>query len=142
VSYVTAHLEIRAPQRGLLALRRLRERGVALHVSSGDAHDELVTFLEQIGARDLFDRVYGSDLVNTWKFGPEYYRAVLADSRVDPERAAVIDDSPNAVSWARDRGMRAFLVERQGGEGFDNAVTRVISEIAAQALTSGSDPAS
>jgi len=142
VSYVRAHLEIRAPQRGLLALRRLRERGVVLHVASGDAHDELVTFLEQIGARDLFDRVYGSDLVNAWKFGPEYYRAVLADSRVDPERAAVVDDSPNALSWARDCGMRGFLVERQGGEVFDNAVTRVISEIAAQALTSGSDPAS
>src|SRR5437867_122135 len=37
-------------------------------------------------ARDLFDRVYGSALVNTWKFGPEYYRAVLAESGVDPDR--------------------------------------------------------
>jgi len=137
VSYVKERLEFRAPQRGLLALRRLRERGVALHVASADAHDELVTFLERIGARDLFDRVYGSDVVNTWKFGPEYYRAVLADSQVDPEGAAVVDDSPSAVSWARDCGMRAFLVERQGGEGFDNAVTRVITEIAALAPTSG-----
>lgn len=70
VAYVNAHLEIRAPQRGLRTLRALRERGLTLHVASADSHDELVAFLERIGARDLFDRVYGSDLVNTWKFGP------------------------------------------------------------------------
>lgn len=142
VAYVKAHLEIRAPRRGLLALRALRERGIVLHVASADAQDELVAFLDQIGARDLFDRVYGSDLVNTWKFGPEYYRAVLADSRVDPERTAVIDDSPTALSWARECGMRGFLVERQDGEDFDDAVTRTFSEVAAQAVTSGSAPAS
>jgi len=130
VSYVKAHLELRAPQHGLRALRALRERGVVLHMASADAHDELVAFLDQIGARDLFDRVYGSDLVNTWKFGPEYYRAVLADSGVDPERAAGIDDSPNAVSWARECGMRGFLVEREDGEDFDDAVTRTLGEVA------------
>ncbi|MGH2492629.1 MAG: hypothetical protein ACRDF9_14115, partial [Candidatus Limnocylindria bacterium] len=48
VSYVKAHLEIRAPQRGLRALRALRQRGVVLHVASGDAHDDLLAFLEQI----------------------------------------------------------------------------------------------
>ncbi len=142
VSYVNAHLEIRAPQGGLRALRALRDRGLVLHVASADAHDELVAFLEQIGARDLFDRVYGSDLVNTWKFGPEYYRAVLTDSSVDPRLAAVVDDSPSAVSWARECGMRGFLVERQDGEDFDNAVTRTFADVAAQAVTSGSDPAS
>lgn len=130
VSYVNAHLEIRAPQRGLKALRALRQRGVMLHVASGDAHAELVAFLEQIGARDLFDRVYGSDLVNTWKFGPEYYRAILSDSGVDPERAAVVDDSPKALSWARECGLRGFLVERRDGEVFDEAVARTFAEVA------------
>lgn len=77
VHYVKAHLEIRPPQKGLLALRALKRRGLVLHMASGDSHDDLVEFLERIGARDLFDRVYGSDLVNTWKFGPEYYRAIL-----------------------------------------------------------------
>jgi HAD superfamily hydrolase (TIGR01509 family) len=130
VSYVKAHLELRPPQGGLRALRALRDRGLVLHVASADAHDELVTFLEQIGARDLFDRVYGSDLVNTWKFGPDYYRAVLADSGVNPKLAAVVDDSPSAVSWARECGMRSFLVERLDGEDFDKAVTRTFGEVA------------
>ena len=130
VSYVKAHLEIHPPQKGLLALRALQRRGLVLHMASGDSHDDLVAFLERIGAPDLFDRVYGSDLVNTWKFGPEYYRAVLTDSGVDADRAAVVDDSPNAISWARECGLRAFRVERRGGEAFDDAVARTFDEVA------------
>lgn len=130
VAYVKAHLEFRAPQRGLQALRALRARGLVLHMASGDTHDDLIVFLEQIGARELFDRVYGSDLVNTWKFAPEYYRAVLADCGADPDRAAVVDDSPAALSWARECGLRGFLVERRAGEDFDVAVTRTFEEVA------------
>jgi HAD superfamily hydrolase (TIGR01509 family) len=130
VAYVKEHLEIRAPERGLEALRALKRRGLALHMASGDSHDDLVAFLERIGARELFDRVYGSDLVRTWKFGPEYYRAVLADSGVDPERAAVVDDQPNAIAWARECGLRAFRVERRAGEKFDDAVARTFGEVA------------
>jgi HAD superfamily hydrolase (TIGR01509 family) len=130
VSYVKARLEIHAPQRGLRELRALRERGVILHMASGHAHEDLVAFLEQIGARDLFDRVYGSDLVSTWKFGPEYYRAILNDTGVDPVRAAVVDDDPKAVSWASECGLRGFLVERRDGEAFDDAVARTFDEVA------------
>lgn len=129
-SYVTAHLEIRAPQRGLQMLRALRGRGVVLHIASGHAHEDLVAFLEQIGARDLFDRVYGPDLVSTWKFGPGYYRAILSDSGVDPARSAVVDDSQEALSWAAECGLRGFLVERRDGESFDDAVTRTFEEVA------------
>jgi FMN phosphatase YigB (HAD superfamily) len=130
VAYVKAHLQIRAPQHGLETLRELRERGVVLHVASGDAHDDLVAFLEQIDARDLFDRVYGSDIVNTWKSGPRYYRAILSDSGVDADRAAVVDNSAEALSWARECGLRGFLVARRDGEDFDDAVTRMFAEVA------------
>ena len=129
VNYVKARLKIPVP-RALDALRSLRARGVVLHTASADAHDDLVEFLERIGGRDLFDRVYGSDVVNTWKFGPGYYRAVLADSGVDPARAAVVDDSPEALAWARECGLRGFLVEHQDGEGFDDGVMRTFDEVA------------
>jgi HAD superfamily hydrolase (TIGR01509 family) len=129
VRYVKSRLDIPVP-RALDALRALRARGVVLHTASADAHDDLVEFLERIGARELFDRVYGSDLVNTWKFGPAYYRAVLADSGVDPARAAVVDDSPQALVWAHECGLRGFLVERRDGEGFDDAVGRTFEEVA------------
>ncbi len=130
IAYVKAHLEVHPPRKALAALRALKRRGLVLHMASGDSHDDLVAFLERMGARDLFDRVYGSDLVNTWKFGPEYYRAVLADSGVDADRAAVVDDSPNALSWARECGLRTFQVARGGGEEFDDAVARTFDEVA------------
>lgn len=130
ISYVKAHLEIRPPVKGLRALRELRSRGLMLHMASGDSHDDLVEFLERIGARDLFDRVYGSDLVNTWKFGPGYYRAILKDTGVNADRAAVVDDSPEAASWARECGLRTFLVARRGGEDFDDSVARTFDEVA------------
>jgi hypothetical protein len=60
----------------------------------------------------------------------------------DPRLAAVVDDSPAALSWARECGMRGFLVDRQQAEDFDDAVTRTFAEVAAQAITSGSGPAS
>ena len=129
VDYVKARLNIPVP-RALDALRALRARGVVLHMASADAYDDLVEFLVRIGGRELFDRVYGSDLVNTWKFGPDYYRAVLADSGVDPSGAAVVDDSPQALAWARECGLRGFLVERRDGEGFDDGVMRTFEEVA------------
>jgi FMN phosphatase YigB (HAD superfamily) len=130
VTYVKRHLHIRPPRRGLLALRALKRRGLVLHMASGDSHDDLALFLERIGALDLFDRVYGSDLVNTWKFGPEYYRAILSDSGVDAGRAAVVDDSSKALSWARECGLRSFQVARRSGEEFDDAVARTFDEVA------------
>lgn len=130
VSYVKRHLAVRVPHGGLEALRSLRRRGIVLHIASGDAHDDLVAFLGQIGARDLFDRVYGSDVVNTWKFGPEYYRAVLSDSGVAADRAAVVDNSPAALSWASECGLRGYLVARRDGESFDDAVTRTFAQVA------------
>jgi HAD superfamily hydrolase (TIGR01509 family) len=130
ISYVKTHLDIHTPQKGLAALRALKRRGLVLHMASGDSHQDLVAFLEQIGARDLFDRVYGSDLVNTWKFGPEYYRAILRDSGAAAERAAVVDDSPKAIAWARMCGLRAFQVARGAGEEFDDAVARTLEQVA------------
>jgi HAD superfamily hydrolase (TIGR01509 family) len=130
VAYVKAHLAIRAPARALAQLRSLRRRGIVLHIASGDAHDDLVAFLQQIGARDLFDRVYGSDVVSTWKHGPDYYRAVLADSGVAADRAAVVDDQPKALEWAHECGLRTFLVARTDGETFDGAVTRTLETVA------------
>jgi HAD superfamily hydrolase (TIGR01509 family) len=126
--YVREHLAIEVP-RVVARLRAFRERGLTLHVASGNAHDDLVQYLETIGAADIFDRVYGADLVNTWKLGPAYYRAVLADSGVDPRAAFVIDDSPNAIAWAAECGLRGFLVERAPSEDFEGAVRRTLADV-------------
>jgi HAD superfamily hydrolase (TIGR01509 family) len=110
-------------------LRSLRTRGITLHVASGDAHADLVQYLTTIGARDLFDRVYGSDRVNVWKSGPAYYRAILVDTNVDPATAIVIDDSERAIGWAAASGLRGVLVRRQAGEDFESSVLRAFDEV-------------
>jgi FMN phosphatase YigB (HAD superfamily) len=102
---------------------------VTLHVASGDAHEDLVEYLRAVDARDLFDRVYGSDLLNVWKSSPEYYRAILADTGTDPATALVIDDSERAIGWAAECGLRGVLVQRRKDEPFENAVLRAFDEV-------------
>ncbi len=128
VRHVKDRLAFDAP-RVVGRLRALRERGLVLHMTSGDASDDLESYLAQIGSRDIFDRVYGSDLVNTWKTTAAYYRAILIETRSDPRRTWVIDDSPRAVSWAEECGMRGFLVMHIAGEPFEAGVLRTLDEI-------------
>ena len=126
--YVRERVGIQVP--GIVdRLRAFRDRGLTLHVASGDAHDDLQEYLTTIGARDLFDRVYGSDLINVWKSSADYYRAILADTGVYPASAIVIDDSERAIGWARECGLRGVLVRRGPGEPFEQAVIRAFDEV-------------
>ena len=128
--YVRRRVEIRAPQI-VKRLRNFRERGLKLHVASGDQHNDVVGYLETMGTRELFGRVYGSDLLNVWKAGPAYYRAILADTETDPATAVVIDDSDRAIAWAGECGLRGVLVRRQDGEAFESAVLRAFDDVEA-----------
>ncbi|HEV8669445.1 MAG TPA: HAD family hydrolase [Candidatus Limnocylindria bacterium] len=112
-------------------LRELRERGLILHVASGDAHEDLTEYLRAIDARDLFDRVYGSDLLKVWKSSAAYYRAILAETGIDPATALVVDDSERAIGWAAECGLRGVLVRRAEGEGFEAAVLRAFDDVEA-----------
>ena len=128
--YVRRRVDIHAP----LIVSRLREfhlRGLTLHVASGDQHPDLIGYLETLGVLDLFGRVYGSDLVNVWKSGPAYYRAILADTKTDADSAVVIDDSPRAIGWAGECGLRGVLVQRHGPEPFEESVLRAFDEVSA-----------
>jgi phosphoglycolate phosphatase-like HAD superfamily hydrolase len=126
--YVRRRVEIRVP-RIVDRLRDFRERGLKLHVASGDQHGDLVGYLDTMGTRELFGRVYGSDLLNVWKAGPAYYRAILADTKTDPATAIVVDDSGRATRWAAECGLRGVLVQRQAGESFQDAVLRAFDEV-------------
>jgi HAD superfamily hydrolase (TIGR01509 family) len=82
-----------------------------------------------MGTFELFDRVYGSDLVNVWKSSPAYYRAILADTGTDAANAVVIDDAQTAIEWAGECGLRGVLVRRQDGEPFEDSVLRAFDEV-------------
>lgn len=106
------------------AIRDVARSGITLHTASGGTALQLDGYLRGMGVRELFDRLYGADLVDRFKSGPHYYTALLADSRVDPAEAAVIDDSVEALDWAASCGLRTIHIARQG-EGDDPRHERV-----------------
>src|SRR5216684_183689 len=49
-----------------------RPWGYALHTASGSCSLELAGYFEGLGVRRCFGRLYGADLIGTFKEGPEY----------------------------------------------------------------------
>jgi len=112
--YITRNVASAYPD-AAQAIRDVARSGIALHTASGGTALQLDGYLRAIGLRELFDRLYGVDLIDRFKSGPHYYAAILADSGVDPAEAAVIDDSPEALDWAASCGLRTIRVARTGG---------------------------
>ncbi len=108
-AYITPR--VRAALPGVVeAIGALKEEGYTLHTASGEWSLELDGYLRGMGVRSCFDRLYGADLVDRLKDGPEYYRRILADSAVAPSDAVFVDDQPAVVGWIREVGARTVLV--------------------------------
>ena len=119
-AYVTRRVRSAFPG-AVEAIRELHARGYALHTASGEDSDDLAGYLEGMGVRECFGRLYGPDLVNTLKYAPEgtaYYTRIFADAGVAPVDALVVDDSPAALRWAADAGARTALVGVRPDDGF------------------------
>ncbi len=92
------------------AIRAFHERGYTLYTASGSHSREIEGYLEAMGVRNCFQRLYGADLIDTFKAGPAYYERIFADTGVEPASALVVDDLPHALAWARQVGARTVLV--------------------------------
>lgn len=93
------------------AIRALYQRGYTLYTASSGPSSDLEGHLEGMGVRDCFQRrLYGPDLIDTFKVGPAYYERIFADAEVDPASALVVDDSPQALGWAGQVGAQTVLV--------------------------------
>lgn len=88
----------------------LHRQRYVLHTASGSCSLELAGSLDGMGVRHCFGRLYGADLINTFKAGPEYYARLFADAGVQPAEALVVDDSADAARWAARLGARTVLV--------------------------------
>jgi HAD superfamily hydrolase (TIGR01509 family) len=91
-------------------IRTLHRQGYTLHTASGESSLDLAGYLQAMGVRDCFGRLYGPDLIATLKEGPEYYERMFADLGIAPADALVVDDSPRAIAWATQVGAHAVLV--------------------------------
>ncbi len=109
LGWITRRIQAALPG-AVEAIRLLHRQGYGLHTASGACSLELVGALEGMGVRRCFDRLYGADLINTFKEGPEYYAHLFADAGVQPEEALVVDDSADAARWASQLGAGIALV--------------------------------
>lgn len=91
-------------------IRALHGQGYTLHTASGESSPDLEGYLHAMGLSDCFGRLYGPDLINTLKEGPEYYERIFADLGIAAAEALVVDDNPRAITWATQVGARAVLV--------------------------------
>jgi HAD superfamily hydrolase (TIGR01509 family) len=97
------------------AIRALHAAGHVLATASGTLSDDLAQNVTGMGIRACFSgRLYGPDLVQAHKAGPEYYRRIFADAGVEPSEALVVDDAPRALAWAAQAGARTVHVRRGG----------------------------
>lgn len=102
------------------AVRALQAAGYMLHTASGGSSRVLALYLESMGVRECFGRLYGPDLIETFKNGPDYYARILADLKLQAAEALFLDDSPTALGWAAETGARTLLVgQRAETGGFD-----------------------
>ena len=101
------------------AIRTLHARGFTLHTASGESSRELAGYLEAMGVRDCFGRLFGPDLIDTHKAGPGFYTCLLADAGVAPEAALVVDDNPMVLRWATQVGAKTVLVGAAATDGFE-----------------------
>ncbi len=91
-------------------IRALHRQGYRLNTASGESSIDLEGYLQAMEVRDCFGRLYGPDLIETLKEGPEYYERIFADLGIAAADALVVDDSPRATWWARQVGARTVLV--------------------------------
>lgn len=110
-------------------IQDLHTQGYTLHTASGESSVHLTHYLEGMGVRHCFGRLYGADLLNTFKEGPEYYRQLFADLQVAPADTLVVDDSPRALAWARSLGARTVLVGSAENVGCDTMGMSSLAEL-------------
>jgi HAD superfamily hydrolase (TIGR01509 family) len=102
---------VRAAFPGVVAaIQTLRQQGYVLHTASGASSGDLDGYLQGMGVRACFDRLYGPDLLDTFKDGPRFYERMFADASVAPQNALVVDDNATAVGWAAQVGANTVLL--------------------------------
>jgi beta-phosphoglucomutase-like phosphatase (HAD superfamily) len=108
-AWITAQVDAAMPD-AVETIRLLHAQGYTLHTASGEPSMHLINYLTGMGVRECFGRLYGPDLIDTFKTSSTYYARLLADASVAPASAVVVDDSPDALAWAADVGAHPVRV--------------------------------
>ena len=85
-------------------IKTLFDKGFNLYTSSGTESIELNYYLEGMGIRYCFKKLYGPDLVNILKVDEKFYNAIMRDLIILPNQAIIIDDKPYFLNQAKKTG--------------------------------------
>lgn len=97
-------------------VQALELRGFSLYIASGNDSKTLHHALIGCGLRSYFRKLFGPDLTDCAKEGPEYYQAVFANLQIAPHEALVIDNAPEAIDWACKAGAWALQVRLRSND--------------------------
>ena len=86
------------------ALTALSAAGYRLHMASGQESEYLRAALIGAQLNAFPERLYGPDLIDCAKEGPEYYRCLFADLGVPSGEVLIVDDQPAVIAWALEAG--------------------------------------
>ncbi|MHA1194182.1 MAG: HAD hydrolase-like protein [Promethearchaeota archaeon] len=89
-------------------VKELSSRGFDLYTASGAVSIEMKMYLEGMGIIQYFKEFYGPNLINTWKFGKDYYCAIFKDLKLDPRNAIIIEDNPKFLEAALQTGAKVI----------------------------------
>jgi phosphoglycolate phosphatase-like HAD superfamily hydrolase len=129
-AYAFVTRRVRAAFPGVVdTIRRLHLWGYTLHTASGQHSEELEGYLEGMGVRELFSRLYGPDLIDHAKSGTQYYQLIFSDAGVDPQRAVVVDNSVAALEQASQAGAIPVLVSPFSLEQFPGHVISSLTQL-------------
>lgn len=96
----------------LETVRGVRDRGLAVAVASSSPRARLDRTLARAGLADAFAVTVAGDEIARGKPAPDMFLAAAERLGVEPERCAVIEDSPPGVAAGRAAGMRTVGIAR------------------------------
>lgn len=92
------------------AIERLAAEGLPLGVATADSTASARYALEKLGLEKYFVFTGGSDSVRAHKPDPELARLFCESVSVEPDRVAMVGDTPVDMAFARNAGMTAVAV--------------------------------
>jgi len=100
---------VRSPFPGVIdSIKRLHDLGFNIHTASGEHSVDLNGYLTGMGVRKYFTKLYGPDLVDVPKNDARYYRSIIADCKIDPVKAVVVDDKTLFLAYAEKTGFKVI----------------------------------
>ena len=114
IAWVTGRISSPSPDAGD-TVRALKASGHRIFTSAGAHSTDIDGYLRAMGLRELFEGVYGSDVIDRWKTNAGFYRKVLERSGVSGHEAVTVDDQEKCLDWATRAGFaRTFLLATAG----------------------------